>query len=89
MAQTTSSTRTGKTATLDSQGRLVIPAEIREKLGFESGERLTLIVENNSLRIMTRREAWREVQQLVSNYAKGRSLVDELIAERRAEAARE
>lgn len=71
-------------------GRLVIPAELRRELGLEIGDEVIVRVEGNELRILTRSEAVKRAQGLVRRRVKGsRSLVDELSAERRAEAKRE
>jgi len=71
-------------------GRLVIPVELRRALGLEIGDEVIVRVEGGELRILTRSEAIKRAQGLVRRHVKGsRSLVDELSAERRAEAGRE
>ena len=71
---------------LGEGGRLVIPAEYRRALGVEVGDELVLTLEESSLRVTTPREAIRRAQALVRSYIpEGRSLSDELIAERRRE----
>lgn len=71
-------------------GRLVIPAEHRRALGLEIGDEVIVRVEDNELRILTRTEAVKRAQGMVRRHVKeSRSLVDELSAERRAEAKRE
>lgn len=71
-------------------GRLVIPAEYRRKLGLETGDEVIIRIENGELRILTRAEAVKRAQAVVKQHVKkGRSLVDELSDERRAEASRE
>jgi AbrB family looped-hinge helix DNA binding protein len=71
-------------------GRIVIPAEVREQLGLKVGDRLVLRVEDGEIRLFTRAEGIRKAQRIFSKYRQeGVSLSDELIAERRAEAARE
>ena len=71
-------------------GRLVIPAELRRELGLEIGDEVIVRVEDNELRILTRAEAIKRAQEKVRRHVKGgRSLVDELSAERRAEAKHE
>jgi AbrB family looped-hinge helix DNA binding protein len=75
---------------LDSQGRLLIPAEMREQLGMKPGERLTLLVQDGELVVLTFRAGIRRAQRIgLKHKVPGRSLVDELITERRAEAERE
>ena len=74
---------------LDKNGRLVLPIQFRKALGFKPGDELILALDEGQLRIFTRREAIRRAQGLVKHLAPGRSMVDELIQERRAESARE
>ena len=71
-------------------GRIVIPAKLRQILGIEIGENVTLSVKDNMLQITTRKEALRRLQTLVRRHVpEGVSLVDELIQDRREEAAKE
>jgi AbrB family looped-hinge helix DNA binding protein len=71
-------------------GRIVIPAPLREKLGVKPGDTVWLEEDNEQVRISSVRQAIRKAQDLVRQYVpEGVSLVDELIAERRAEAERE
>ncbi|HEY3137999.1 MAG TPA: AbrB/MazE/SpoVT family DNA-binding domain-containing protein [Blastocatellia bacterium] len=71
-------------------GRIVIPAEFRKELGVDVGDEVILHLIDGELRIRTRREAIRQAQAIVRRHVKkGRSLVDELRRERRAEARRE
>jgi AbrB family looped-hinge helix DNA binding protein len=71
-------------------GRVVIPVEYRRALGLEIGDEVILRLEDGELRIMTRAESVKRAQQNVRKYVKGRrSLVDELIADRRMEAESE
>ena len=77
-------------ARLGKGGRLVIPAEARKRLNLREGDQLVLEVVDGELRLYSVMEAIRRAQAIVAKYAKpGGSVVDELIAERRAEAARE
>ena len=78
------------TAKLDSAGRIVIPAEARKALGLKPGSEVLVRFEDGEVRVTTRAEAIRKVQDMVCRLVpKNVSLVDELIAERRAEAKRE
>lgn len=71
-------------------GRIVLPAEFRRDLGVDVGDEVRLMWEDGEVRIFTLDHAIMRAQQLVRRYVpEGTSLVDELIAERRAEAARE
>lgn len=75
---------------VDRHGRVVIPAEYRRALGLREGDEVMLQLDDGALRIFTRSEAIRRAQELVTKRTQGeRSLVDELITERRAETAHE
>jgi AbrB family looped-hinge helix DNA binding protein len=78
------------TCTVDNQGRIVIPSSWRRQQGIGSGSELVALEEDGRLILQTREQAIREAQQIVRNSVRrGRSLVDELLHERRAEVARE
>ena len=71
-------------------GWIVIPAEIRQLLGLKSGSSILLRVEDGELRLLTTGQAIARAQELARPYIRpGISVVDELIAERRAENARD
>ena len=70
-----------------AQGRLVVPVPLREALGFKPGDPLVVRVQNGRLVVESRESVVRRMQERFG--ASGRSLVDELIAERRREARRE
>jgi AbrB family looped-hinge helix DNA binding protein len=75
---------------VDQQGRVVIPAEIRQELGFEPGEPVTFIVKDGVLQVMTIKQAVSRVQEKVrERLGDTTGLVDEFLAERRREAERE
>ena len=75
---------------VDRHGRVVIPAEYRRALGLKEGDAVVLQLDDGVLHVLTRAEAIRRAQKLVARHTGGkRSLVDELTADRRAEAARE
>jgi AbrB family looped-hinge helix DNA binding protein len=77
-------------ARLDQGGRVVIPADYRRALGLHPGEEVILRLEDGEVRMLSLSSAIRRAQELVRRHvAAGRSLSDELVAERRAEAARE
>ena len=68
-------------------GRIIIPVEIRKRLGIEIGENENLEVEDDSLRITTSQTSLRRLQKNLRKLVpKGVPLVDELIAEWRQEA---
>lgn len=80
----------GVKAKIGEGGRIVIPARIRKAIGADIGDTVTLSVHDKSLQITTPKEALRRLQALVREHVpEGVSLVDELIKERREEAANE
>ena len=75
---------------LGKGGRVVIPAEYRKRLGIEPGDEIIVSFKDGEIKITTVREAVRRAQEIVRRFVpEGVSLVDELIQERRREAARE
>jgi AbrB family looped-hinge helix DNA binding protein len=77
-------------AKMSEGGRVVIPLEIRKALGLKEGDVVLWELAEGEARLTTRRERLRRAQDLVRQYVpEGVSLVDELIAERRAEAERD
>lgn len=82
--------RTTETTRITSGGRVVIPAEMRRALGVRTGDEVLIRLEGHELRLYTPAEAIRQAQEAVRRHIPaGRSLSDELIRERRAEAAQE
>jgi AbrB family looped-hinge helix DNA binding protein len=75
---------------LSENGRIVIPAPIRNFLGFAPGEEIILIVDDGELRLTTSRKRAERAQRLVRRHVPpGVSLAGELIADRRKEATGE
>ena len=75
---------------LGKDGRLVIPAEYRKALDMRPGDDVVLILEDGEVRLLTLRRAIQRSQEIVRRYVPvRRSLSDELIQERRKEAASE
>ena len=76
---------------LSNGNRVVIPTAIRKSLGLEVGDTVTLVLQDNGeVRLLAQRDAVRQAQTLVRRYvSEERSLVDELLAERRAESEKE
>jgi bifunctional DNA-binding transcriptional regulator/antitoxin component of YhaV-PrlF toxin-antitoxin module len=71
-------------------GRVVIPADFRKALGVEIGDDMVMELTNGELRLRSFDAALKRVQEIVRKYVpEGVSLADELIRERREEAARE
>ena len=75
---------------LDSGGRIVVPAGFRRALGVEGGEELLMSLDDGFVRLQTIDAALERVRAIArSKRRSDASVVDEFIAERRAEAATE
>jgi AbrB family looped-hinge helix DNA binding protein len=70
---------------MGDRGRLVIPADLRERAGLTEGTPLVLLETPKGLVLLTRAQ----LQELVRADLEGLDLVGELLTERRAEAAAE
>ncbi len=78
------------TARLSENGRIVIPADIRQKLELSPGDTVLLSVEGYVLKIEPQRARIRRIQESMRQFLPpDRVLSDELIADRREEARRE
>ena len=77
-------------AKLNDEYRLVIPAACRKRLGLQPGQEMLIKVTERGLEMTTYDLALKRFQEQVQALVPADvSLVDELIAERRAEAAKE
>ncbi|MDE3148505.1 MAG: AbrB/MazE/SpoVT family DNA-binding domain-containing protein [Acidobacteriota bacterium] len=77
-------------ARLNENGRIVIPAAIRQKMDLKPGDTVLMKFEDGILRIESHRERVRRIQDEFKEFAKpGVLMSDELIADRREEARRE
>ncbi len=76
---------------IESDGRVKLPPQVLEELDLEAGHDLEFRVQGGSVRILpSLSERVRRVQEKMKKYIQpGRSVVDELIAERRLEAENE
>lgn len=73
-----------------SGGRLQIPADARKELGLADGDGVRMEVVDGELRVRSLKTALQRVRAMVREHVPADvSLADELIADRRAEAARE
>lgn len=77
------------TLVLGQQGRLVIPVEMRTALGLAPGDRLHLHISGQRLVLERQQDAAAELRGLAASIPRSRSLVEELLAERRVAAASE
>jgi AbrB family looped-hinge helix DNA binding protein len=77
-------------ARVDGSGRVVIPADARLRKRLREGDAIIMEEDDAGLHLRTLDDAVRDVQRYFRALVpEGVSLVDELIAERRAEAERE
>ena len=68
---------------MGDRGRLVVPLELRERWNMHAGSALLMIDTPDGIVVATRDQ----VKRLLREQLRGKSLVDELIADRRAAAA--
>ncbi len=74
---------------LSPQGRIVIPIDLRRQLDLQPGEVLITRIEEGRLVLEKRDNVLRRLRHRFAQVQEGVSLADELIAERRREAAAE
>jgi AbrB family looped-hinge helix DNA binding protein len=75
---------------INENGRVVIPASFRKRMGICVGDEVVLQIQGDELRITTLQRNIKRAQRLVRKHVKpGVSLVDELLAERRKAARKE
>lgn len=70
---------------MGDRGRIVVPAEVRDRAGFGQGAALILLETPNGLVLMTREQ----LRARVRSELEGIDLVTELLADRRQAAERE
>jgi len=83
--------QTERQVVVGDRGRVVLPSDVRSELGLKPGSRLLLSTEKDgSLRLRPYRSVADQGRGMLAKLAPaGESMVDELLAERRREAARE
>jgi AbrB family looped-hinge helix DNA binding protein len=75
---------------LGENGRISLPAAYRRQLGFRPGDELIVRLEDGAISVTSPKLAIERARRILSRYIKTKeSLADSLIADRRAEAARE
>lgn len=74
---------------VDKNGRVLVPAEVRRRMGLSPGTELLLTIEDGRLLLDPREAAWQRVRDLFAQQPRAISVVDDLIAERRQAAMRE
>lgn len=70
------------------RGRVVLPAPLRRELGVNDGDQLLLVLDDEGLRVVKASDAAAAGRGMFADDS-GRSLVDELLDERRDDARRE
>lgn len=81
---------TFQSAKIIKGGRLILPAEFRRQLDLKDGDRVTIEMVDDQLKISSQMAAVRRLQAKIAQYVpEGVSLSEELMAERKLEAARE
>jgi AbrB family looped-hinge helix DNA binding protein len=79
-----------ETVVLGESGRIVLPAAIRKELGLKAGDRLTVISDAGSIRILNRKMALASIRaDIIKHRGSLDGILDEFLAERREEAARD
>lgn len=76
-----------ETARMTYGGRIVIPAHFRKALGVREGDELLISREDDRLILTSRSAALKRAQALAKKFRTERSPADELIEQRRREAA--
>jgi AbrB family looped-hinge helix DNA binding protein len=72
------------------KGRVLLPADMRDAMGLKEGDVITAWLKDGELRLHSHLHGLRKIQAEAASIARGSGYVsDELIAERRAEAAEE
>ncbi len=75
---------------LVSGGRLQLPSDVRRELGLVDGDQVVMQVVDGELHVRPRRDVLKRIQAMLRPYAPVDGLVsDELIQDRRTEAARD
>ena len=74
---------------IGNDGRVLIPVELRRQMKIDDSGRLTARIVDGELRLITPTVALEHLDRLFAPLRGGPSIVDEFIAERRAEAERE
>jgi bifunctional DNA-binding transcriptional regulator/antitoxin component of YhaV-PrlF toxin-antitoxin module len=73
------------TVTMGDRGRLVIPAELRQHAGWDTGQTLVLLETPRGVVLLSREQ----LKDLVRADLAGLDLVDDLLVDRRAQSAAE
>ncbi len=79
-----------ETAILSVSGRIVLPVAIRRRYGLKPGEPLTFFEEPGAIRIVSRKMALQSIRAgIIKQRGSLDGLLDEFLAEKHEEAARD
>lgn len=80
----------GQGVRIDEAGRVVVPAPIRKALGIKGKQMLHISLDDGFIRLQTVEAGLERIWAIARSKGKSsKSVVDDFIAERRAEAAKE
>ena len=75
---------------IQENGRVVLPSELRRALGLTKGDKVMIEAEGDKVTLTTARLRRKRAQAIAKRYAQpGVSVVEEFLAEKRAEARHE
>lgn len=77
------------TSTIDGRGRLLVPSEVRERLGLRPGDTVVIQPDATGMRVSNARRARADAAEGLRGSVTAGGTVDDLIADRRAQAVRE
>jgi AbrB family looped-hinge helix DNA binding protein len=79
-----------ETVVLGESGRIVLPAAIRKEMGLKAGDRLTVSSDRGAIRILSRKMALESIRAgIIKQRGSLDGILDEFLAEKHEEAARE
>jgi AbrB family looped-hinge helix DNA binding protein len=79
-----------ETVVLGESGRIVLPAAIRKEHGLKAGDLLTVTSDSGEIRILSRKMALESIRaDIIRQRGSLEGILDEFLAEKREEAARE
>ena len=72
---------------VEKSGRILIPSAIRKKLNLKAGSEVLLHVDDASVTVTTREQVLERIRAIIRKNPPARSMADDLLADRRCEAA--
>ena len=75
------------TTSIDQHGRMLIPSKIREKFSIEPGDKVTLEITDNELKVMSVSQVIEEMHEIFTKNQEEekKSIVDDFIKRKREE----